>query len=131
MRDGNLLDMRPGNYISRVWFFSKPDAKFDVLMVLKRELPDGLWQFEYRFRYYEDENAFDSEDEKRAWYAEFPTMKPEAQVIRELSPVIEMIEATTRLDMDVVIIESDEPLVAIELLKRKKWFNFKVVKVPD
>lgn len=113
-----FLQIEKGNYISRIWFFSKDGADFDVLMVLGRRLPEGDWKLDYRFRYYRDDEAFDSKDEKSIWSATFPEKLSESEAVRKTAPVVRKLKAMTRMECEVLTIESDEPAVVIHHLRR-------------
>lgn len=122
-----FIDIKRGNYISRVWFLHKRDAAFDVLAVLRRELPNGLWQFDYRFRYHKDDEAHDSDDEKSIWRASFDEVMDEAAAVRKVGPAIQKLKIMTRFDVDVVRIESDDPKVVLHQLSSQPWSFVKVV----
>jgi hypothetical protein len=97
----------------------------DVLMALTRKLPDGEWKLEYRFRYYRDDEAFDSADEKSRWTATFPEKLEESEVVRRVSPVLQKLKAMTRMEVDVTTIESDEPELVVHLMRQKPHFHMK------
>ena len=122
-----FIDIREGNYISRIWLFGKRGATFDVLMVLRRELPNGDWELAYRFRYYRDGEAFDSADEKSFWTATFPQKFDVSGAIRAVSPVLSKLRAMTGFDVEVLIVESDRPKVVIDRMSRSKSVHMKRV----
>lgn len=122
------VEFKEGNYISRIWFFSKKGAAFDINATLWRKLPDGAWNFDYRFRYYNDDKAFDSKDRKSFYHGTFPEKLDEASVIRKLSPAIQNLKLATRLDVDCVIVETDDPYAIMDALSthKKSWISFKI-----
>ncbi len=116
-----MIEIKEGNYLSRIWFFYKPDAKFDVIAVLHRQLPDGAWNFSYRFRHYEDDKVFDSKDSKSYYTATLPGSKSETKAIRSLGPIINKLKVSTHLDCDVTVIESDDPNVVCNIIRTKPY----------
>lgn len=124
-----MLVIEKGNYISRIWFFYKDGVMRDVLMALTRKLPDGDWKLAYRFRYYRDEEAFDSSDEKSVWTAMFPMKLSEAEAVRKVSSVLQKLKVLTRMDFDVTVIESDEPALVTHLMKQKAYFHMRYEEV--
>lgn len=119
------MDIKKGNYISRIWFLSKKGTNYDVLMNLMRQLPDGPWTLEYRFRYYKDDKTHGSEDEKSRWTATFPETMTEAEAIRKVAPVLTELKVMTGLKCDITVIESDDPQVVLHLMGTKKYFHIK------
>ncbi len=120
-----MLTLEKGNYISRIWFLYKDGATFDVMMVLTRQLPVGPWELKYRFRYYRDNQAFDSKDEKSLWTATFDQKISESEAIRKVAPVLAMLKETTEMNVDVTVIESDDPLVARREMSKKPYFHMR------
>lgn len=82
-----------------IWFISIPDPKFmllgqkrftfgDCLAQIDRN-PDGKsFHLEYRFRYYEDDKAWDSKDRKN-WYAGDLHGESEEQVLEKANSVFQ------------------------------------------
>ncbi len=118
----SFILLKPGNYISRIWFFHKNNAEFDVMMALTRKLPNDDWILKYRFRYYRDNKAFDSDDKKSFWSATFPQKMTEAEAVRKVGPVVQKLKAMTRLDFDIIIAESDNPEIVIALMQKSPFF---------
>lgn len=121
-----VLTFARGMYYSRIWFLSSPAKRMDILAVLRRELPDGVWKFEYRFRYYEDDKAFDSTDRKSFYSAEFAEPLSEAEVASRTSEAIELIAAMQGLSVDTTVIESDDPDVVYAKMIEKPFFQARV-----
>lgn len=59
------IEIKKENYYIGLWRASLLNG--DFLAVLWKEHADGMYRLKYRFRYYRDEKAFGSDDEK-AWY---------------------------------------------------------------
>lgn len=114
------LVIEKGNYISRVWFFCRSGEPMDVLAHLTRRLPDGLWIFEYRFRYYNDDQAHDSTDRKNVYVCEIPATVAESEVVGKLAFCVAALEQYIGA-CDEVVVESDEPQLVAHLLRQKPW----------
>jgi hypothetical protein len=65
--DGIQLDDK----VVGVWFL-KTTEKQDWMACLREVIPDDKYELTYRFRYYEDDKAFESEDRKSWYRAEVP-----------------------------------------------------------
>jgi|SRR5262245_19403455 len=111
-------------YVSRVWFCSGPGKGFDVLGVLSRALPAGLWEFKYRFRYYRDEKVFDSADRKSFTTATWPKEVEESAAVEMVAEVVGVM-LTSGLECDELAVESDDRSRIIELLAEKRWMNLR------
>jgi hypothetical protein len=51
-----------------LWRF-RIDEKTDWLGVLREETPDQKYKFEYRFRYYKDDEVFEASKDTKHWYS--------------------------------------------------------------
>ena len=125
------MNIERGNYISRVWFWQRAGVGFDVLGHLSRQLPEGAWQFAYRFRYYNDDQAHDSTDRKSGWTAEIGKMT-ESEALGKLAPILEMMNGRlfAGFEFSEVVIESDVPELVIHLLAQQPWCHFKAERLP-
>jgi hypothetical protein len=84
--------IKEGRYFARQWFFS--GVRFDWLCALWRDLPDGLWTVQYRFRYVVDEKVgHESEDEKSWWTATLPAETKEVDAETLTQKLAEQIRA--------------------------------------
>ncbi len=59
---GVIFDLTETTYIEAVWYVSWPDA--DWMAMVYRDTPEAPWRATYRFRYYKDAEAWQSQDEK-------------------------------------------------------------------
>jgi hypothetical protein len=114
------------DYIHSVYFVGNGlDADWMGRMVRDK----GQWRFEYRFRYYKDDKAFDSKDVKN-WYA-FAAKEPGDEgainLLEGLKKImLPLLEVKFRSKMDVVMLEcsTSDPKVLFELGSRP-WANVK------
>lgn len=84
--------IKEGRYFARQWFFS--GVRFDWLCALWRDLPDGLWTVQYRFRYVVDDKiGYESEDEKSWWTATLPDGTKEIDAETLTQKVAEQVRA--------------------------------------
>jgi hypothetical protein len=129
-----MIKLEKGRYISRIYFVGDGES-FDMLGCLWRQLPSGHWKLDYRFRYYKDDQAHDSVDEKSGWGASFDGAYSEGEVVKKVDAVIRKLAeampalrgapAGSRYTLDTTVIESDEPAVAIERMRGKPYFHMK------
>lgn len=124
--DMELLLFQRGLYYSRVWFLFSPEQPRDVLAVLRRELPDGLWRLEYRFRYYNDDKAFDSTDRKNFYSGTYPEHVPEGEIVDKTSEAIGIIASMQGMTVETIVIESDDPTVIHEKLAESPHFKMRM-----
>ena len=88
----NQIVFKEGRYFVREWFFS--GVRFDWLCALWRDLPDGLWTVQYRFRYVvDDEIGYESDDEKSWWTATLPAETKEVDAETLTQKLAEQIRA--------------------------------------
>lgn len=129
-----MIDIRPGNYISRIWFLYQPGGcgGFDVLAHLWRRLPEGPWIFEYRFRYYVDEKTHDSKDRKSGYTATVRDAVSEAEIRQKVERALQVILAALPggFQMDRTDIETDEPRAVLHLLGKKPYLHLKIEDLP-
>lgn|GEM_PF-2890071 len=62
-----ILDIVEGRYFLAVWFVA--GAGMDFLGAVFRDAGEKRFHLKYRFRYYRDDKAFDSDDEKSVYHA--------------------------------------------------------------
>lgn len=113
------IEIKKGNYVSRIWFYhGDDDAPFDVMAHLWRQLPDGEWKYEYRFRYYVDNKAHGSADRKSAYLMTFHKVMTEAEVLEHMQPALAGMLALMPdgFSVEELVIESDEPSLVMHLL---------------
>lgn len=119
-----MLILEKGRYVSRVWMLGGR-ADFDVLMHLSRMLPAGRWDFRYRFRYYVDDRAFDSKDKNSETHFSISGDVSESDALEKVHEVVAALARQAGLEVDEVVIESDEPAVFIERTENKSWMTMK------
>ena len=81
------IEFKEGRYFSQIWNVGGRGK--DWLGAVWKD-PDGPWTLTYRFRYYLDDKAHDSADE-RSWYEmQVPASEPEERVLRAMNKIAEM-----------------------------------------
>lgn len=124
------LEIEKGNYISRIWFTA--GCGMDIFACLSRRLPDGQWRFAYRFRYYEDSQAHDSEDRKSVYEAWLPETYTEDQVVERLDSALAVVAlAIPEARLDVTLIQTDEPEAVACLMRGKPYWHVQLREVPS
>lgn len=121
-----VLNFRRGLYYSRVFFLCRPPRPMDILGVLRRELPDGEWKLQYRFRYYMDEKAFGSADKKNFYSGVFEKGKSAEEVASLRTEAFGLIAMMEGLDLDVVVIDSDDPEVIRKHIAACPWASMRI-----
>lgn len=76
------FEFRKGKYLSRIWYGERPGDPMNVTFTLWRDLPDGCWNLEVRYRYYSDKRVFDSEDKRSEYGFSIEQGPTEAEVIQ-------------------------------------------------
>ena len=122
----DTIEIKEGRYFACYWFFS--GHCFDWLCALYRDLPDGEWTVQYRFRYYVDEKTHDSDDEKSWWSARFPgTAVEEMDVEAKVQKLAEQVRAV-RIhvagpcsDLQTVALHSSSVDECFTILARQPW----------
>ena len=117
------MEFRDGRYIGRIYYaeLRRPGLPPGNLMGTTFYDPGEpiVWHFEYRFRYYvDDDHTFASKDRK-TWYE--VAGEPGA-AISELTPTIRMMfEAAGNGSFEEVIIESDQVAMQYQRLAEQPW----------
>ncbi len=60
--DGVIFELTETSYVEAVWYVAWTDK--DWMAMVYRDTPEAPWRATYRFRYYRDSEAFQSDDEK-------------------------------------------------------------------
>lgn len=122
----DTIEVRDGRRFASWWFFS--GHRFDWLCALYRDLPDGEWTVQYRFRYYADDRVHGSEDEKSWWSAKFPgAALEEADVEARVQKLAEQVRAV-RIhlagpcsELQTVALHSSDARECSAILLRQPW----------
>ncbi len=111
-----------GRYFAALWFVNAADKSCDWLAALWKD-KGGDWEAVYRFRYYRDDKAHGSEDQK-SWYAvNIPGDAPEGAAMRGLNVIAGMVAKEYGGEIHKVPLRSSDPMKCIEALKREPWFH--------
>ncbi len=60
--NGVIFELTETSYVEAVWYVAWTDK--DWMAMVYRDAPEAPWRATYRFRYYTDSEAFQSDDEK-------------------------------------------------------------------
>ncbi len=113
-----MIELGPDVWVYGMWFVQ--GDKCDYLACVRKV--EGLWRLDYRFRYYNSDKAFDSDDEKH-WYS--------AEAKDESSPIEPLIEACHKVaakfgkmhgtEPDFLLLEcqGDDPKIAFQMGMRE------------
>lgn len=140
MSPGGLAEMfefREGRYVVALWMVPLTNARdlngvfyeqADWLATLYRDENESVFKCHYRFRYYVDEKAHDSEDKKSAYNVTF-VGKTESEVLVIMGQFAENI-AKPRAEIHKLMINSSDPMLISKRLQSEKFFHVKILK-PD
>lgn len=122
----DTIEIREGRYFVRWWFFS--GDRFDWLCALYRDMPDGEWTVQYRFRYYVDDKVNDSDDQKSWWSAVFPgatideaVVESKVQMFTEQVRALRIHTHGPCCEMQSVALRSSSVQKCFEILARQPW----------
>jgi hypothetical protein len=124
------MELKKGRYISHLWFVDSKERDKDWMCWLYRD-PGEDWVLEYRFRYYKDKKAHDSEDQKSFYETSISQAMLEADVVRRVDILAGMTEATYKGALWKVPIQSDEPMVAVVAINKEPWMHVKFEPAPS
>ena len=60
-----IFEFTPSTYIEHLWFIAIDGT--DLMGVLYKDTPDGIWRLTYRFRHYRSDGPWDNKDVKNVW----------------------------------------------------------------
>lgn len=118
------------SYMVGMWFIGTGDM--DWMAQLYKDKGDERWKFSFRFRYYEDETAFDSHDRKSFYTGTFPSYLSEEDATAAAVGAADIIAKL----LDNVIV--DESLIVKGDLNKfqevleanpRNWVHLKFIKV--
>lgn len=82
-----MIDVKEGNVFIGIWFV-QVTQNCDMTGAAWKEEGKGPWIYRFRYRYYRDDKANDSNDEKRWYQVKFPEDFTEDQVKKQIEDVI-------------------------------------------
>jgi hypothetical protein len=119
------IEIKEGRYISHFWFVDDGGTK-DWMACLWRDLaPGSKWHMTYRFRYYQDDKALDSADEKSWMEMEGPAEKSETKVVQMADEIARMTELHFRGKSYKLVVQSSDVPAIIQLLKSQVWMHIR------
>jgi hypothetical protein len=122
---GCMPDVLEGRYVAIVVMLPGPTS--DLLGQVYRD-KDGPWKIAYRFRYYADDQVFDSEDVKRGYRFDLAPHVDEACAVEViLSLCRELIsDGYDGARMSVVEVRSDKVDVFLKAMEARPWFHGRI-----
>lgn len=118
-----MIELRKGRYHSSLWFLGGEAQPFDVFGSLSRELPDGEWTLNFRFRYHDGvgDDPFTDGDTKRWYSAKWRTDVSEEQALASCREVFQKLQAESGLRLHVLPVRTDDPKTISDALGRETW----------
>lgn len=117
------MEFRDGRYISRIFYTEllRPGLPPGNLMgniYYEADAPT-VWHFEYRFRYYEDDNVGPASKDRKSWY--HAKSVPGTLLAKLLESVRIIFEMAGAGSFEEVIVDSDRALVQMSRLAAQPW----------
>jgi len=120
-----VLTNDPDTFIEGLWFIG--NGNMDILAALTKK-KDEKWQFQYRFRYYKNDEVFFGDDEKRHYSGTYPddNLAVIKAKIRALIKAIvkEMPKPRPKVDYIILQCQMDDP----KMLRKMEKFDWCHVK---
>lgn len=126
-----MVHLTEDSFVHAVWFVALPDSLGDWMATLLRDGPDQPDYVIYRFRWYRDQEAFGSDDEKVVFRVNFgdPRMTLE-QKIESIDLVVQGTFADQGVEVDRTIVNGNAAKF-VEVLRDKPWANFRELPKPS
>jgi len=117
------MELIPGRFISRVFWaelhiLGGPDVG-NMLGWIYRDQGEETWRFEYRFRYYHDDDLTDKSKDRKSFYS--GSTKPGQPIADVLTLFRVIFEAGGSGAYDEVMIDSDDPAVVLARVREQPW----------
>ncbi len=136
-----MFVLKEGRYVAALWIVPLRNARdthghfyehADWLATLYRDEGERDFHCHYRFRYYVDDRAHDSDDKKSAYGVKF-TGKTEAEAMAIMGLLAENIAAGPgrrgpRAEIHKLLIGSSDMKLIIERLQTEEFFHMKVLR---
>jgi hypothetical protein len=121
-QDGEAgIMIKDGRYFSAMWFIA--GAGSDWLAALWRD-PGGPWHVVWRFRYYVDDRAHDSADERSWSEYELPGTTPEAGLSEAIARTADdLLRAGDGAAVHEIVLRTDKPDVIAAALQREHFMH--------
>jgi hypothetical protein len=118
------IEIEPGRYFSHFWFVGCETR--DWMACLWRDSEHTEWQLQYRFRYYGDGKAFDSEDVKNWYSATAPADFTEEYIVESTDKIASLIEMEFRAEeVHKVAVKSSDASHVIDVIGKQPWMHIR------
>jgi hypothetical protein len=118
----SIFEIVKGRYWAAIGFLSAHDR--DWLCGVYRD-GDGAWTVVYRFRYYRDDKAHDSSDERSAYQATVPASMTENETVGRMRAVADVLKLRGYGGEDWIFPKSADPGVVVEMLTGRPWAHLR------
>lgn len=120
-----MMQFEPGDFIVGFWILAQAGLR-DVLFFARRPAKEWRWEVQWRFRYYEDDKAFDSKDKKSFYGATLDGSTPVEKVLEFVEDAIGVLTLTGFGDtLSAYPILSDDPEKLHAALKECPMFHMR------
>lgn len=119
------IEIEPGRYFSHFWFVSC-DTKDWLACLWREDAPGSEWHLQYRFRYYRDDEVFDSEDEKSHYSATAPATLSEEFIVRNVDEIVALTRMQFRAtDVCKIVVKSSDTSHVIDTIAKQPWMHLR------
>lgn len=120
-----ILDIRDGRYFAAIAFVYGNENR-DYLTAVWRDR-GGPWTVTARFRYYVDDKAIGSVDQKTSMTAVDTGGRTEEEMVEHLRRTVdELVTLDFNDKLDWIDVKSDDSMVIFEMLAARPWAHLKL-----
>lgn len=113
-----MIEIKEGNYYVGIWFIGGQEK--DWMLCLYREGDE--WKIQYRWRYYKDQKAFGSKDEK-SWYGFNVSVssRTEKEMMGKIDVIAKKLAEDMKSPLEIVMIQSGDIEFVTKVLTAQPW----------
>ncbi len=119
------IEIKDERYFAAMWFCTPSIGGVDWHGALYKD-NCGPWEFRYRFRYYADDKAHDSEDIKNWYTASFRGSEEEKHVMKLIEQMTDMVSRQFGgAPVHKIILRTSKAADVLRALEREKFAHIK------
>lgn len=122
-----MIEIKEGRYFARMWFAGREG--WDMMGALFRDESDSVWRLHYRICTHADDKVHESDDVKNWWRASWPSGSEAENVIAGAQQAMELAAAGTKLQLQTLFLNTDNPKEVTARLAEQDWAHFR--KAPE
>lgn len=124
------MEMRPGRYVSQIYFVGGGGQQFDVMGFLYRD-PEKHFELLFRFRYHDGDQSkgpFADGDAKSWTHVAFDRAEPkidEAEALQLCGLIFRGLATMAGMELNVLPVRTDDSRKVLAALKSQPWVHMK------